>query len=139
MLGLLSLLGALGCYGLELDIVDIDYFTLRGYIMENEFKKWMKDNYSDNELADIANHGCSGGVGGMIYYRETEAIYTKYACELHEILKEYKENVGNFPDYVTDELGYFSRFTNAVVWFCAEIVAQEITQGEYISETELRG
>jgi hypothetical protein len=104
--------------------------------IKNEFKTWMIDNYSQNELADIANHGCSGGVAGMIYYKETEAIYTKYAYELGEILAEYKDNVGNFPDYVTNELGCFSRFTNAVVWFCAEIVAQEITQGEYTRETE---
>ena len=104
--------------------------------MENEFKTWIKDNYSHNELADIANQGCSGGVGGMIYYRETEAIYRKYAHELHDILAEYKDQVGNYPDYVIDELGHFPSFANAVVWLCAEMVAQEITQGEYSEVTE---
>jgi len=104
--------------------------------MQNEFKTWLKDNYSHNELADIANHGCAGGFGGMIYYRETEAIYRKYAHELHDILAEYKDNVGNYPDYVTDELGHFPSFANAVVWLCSEMVAQEITQGEYSEVTE---
>jgi hypothetical protein len=102
-----------------------------GVTMENEFKTWLKDNYSHNELADIANHGCSGGVGGMIYYRETEAIYKKFSFDLHEILEEYRDNVGTFPDYVISELGNSHSFANAVVWICAEMVAQEITQGEY--------
>jgi hypothetical protein len=102
--------------------------------MENEFKAWLRDNYSQNELADIANHGCAGGVGGMIYYRETEAIYRKYAHELHDILAEYKDQVGNFPDYVTDELGHFPSFANAVVWLCSEMVAQELTCGVYEDE-----
>jgi hypothetical protein len=102
--------------------------------MENEFKAWLRDNYSQNELADIANNGCSGGVGGMIYYRETEAIYRKYAHELHDILAEYKDQVGNFPDYVTDELGHFPSFANAVVWLCSEMVAQELTCGVYEDE-----
>jgi hypothetical protein len=67
----------------------------------------------------------------MIYYRETESIYRKYAHELHDILAEYKDQVGNNPDYVIDELGHFPSFANAVVWLCSEMVAQEITQGEY--------
>lgn len=102
--------------------------------MENEFKTWLKDNYSQNELADIANHGCSGGVGGMIYYNQTEGIYKKYTQELHDILAEYKDNVGNYPDYVIDELGHFSSFANAVVWLCSEMVAQELTSGIYENE-----
>lgn len=103
--------------------------------MENEFKTWLKDNYSHNELADIANHGCSGGVGGMIYYTETEAIYRKFAHELHDILADYKDATGENPSYVTEELCDFVRFSNAVVWLCAEMVAQEITQGEYQRES----
>ena len=102
--------------------------------MQNEFKTWLKDNYSHNELADIANHGCSGGVGGMIYYKETEAIYRKFSFDLHEILEEYKDQVGNFPDYVINELGNSHAFANSVVWLCSEMVAQEITQGEYREE-----
>jgi len=103
-----------------------------GVNMENEFKTWLKDNYSHNELADIANHGCSGGVGGMIYYNETEAIYHKYAHELHQIISQYEDDTGELPQYVIGELCVFSSFANAVVWLCAEMVAQEITQGEYL-------
>lgn len=102
--------------------------------MENKFKQWLVDNYEQNTLADMANHGCAGGIGGLIYYTETKAVYRQFAEDLHEILNEYRDQVGEWPDYVTSELGDFVRFANAVVWFCAEFMAQELTQGIYEDE-----
>lgn len=86
----------------------------------NQFKQWMIENYDHNQLADIANHGCCGGVSGMIYYTETAALYKRFAEELHELLAEYKDATGEQPRYVVDELGEYFRFANAVVWFAAE-------------------
>jgi hypothetical protein len=102
--------------------------------MSNTFKTWLQNEYEHNTLADIANHGCAGGIGGLIYYKETEAVYKEHQEALHDILNEYKEAIGEWPDYVVKELGNASCFMNAVVWFCAEWVAQEITQGEYVHE-----
>lgn len=104
--------------------------------MTNAFSQWMKETYSHNEMADMANHGCAGGVGGMIYYTETANLYKRFSEELHEIVAEYHDQVGQWPDYVADELGDFVRFANAMVWFCAEWVANEETRGEYQEETE---
>jgi hypothetical protein len=95
----------------------------------------MIDNYEHNQLADIANHGCSGGVGGMIYYTETEAIYKRFAHELHEIIAEYKDETGELPAYIVNDLDNHPSFMNSMVWFCAEWIAHELTQGEYIEET----
>ena len=102
--------------------------------MKNNFTQWLLDNYSQNELADMANNGCAGGVGGMIYYHETEVLYKRFAHELHDILDNFSDQVGEWPDYVTKELGHFKSFSNAVVWFCAEFMAQELTQGIYEDE-----
>ena len=103
--------------------------------MENTFKQWLVDNYSHNELADIANHGCTGGVSGMIYYRETLALYKEFAYELHELLAEYKDQTGELPPKVLEALSESATsFQNLMVWFGAEWVAQELTQGEYIDE-----
>ena len=102
--------------------------------MSNTFKQYLIDNYEHNTIADMANHGCSGGVVGMIYYTETLALYKEYSESLHETLNEYKDATGEWPSYVVDELGDEVRFANAIVWFCAEWIAQEITQGEYVEE-----
>jgi hypothetical protein len=100
----------------------------------NEFKQWLLDNYSHNELADIARHGCSGGVGGMVYYSETKELYTKFAEAIHKAVYEYIENIGEHPSNVIEEIGDFRSFANWMVWFAAEWFAHEITGGEYIEK-----
>lgn len=101
--------------------------------MENTFKQWLQDNYTHNELADIANHGCTGGVSGMIYYRETLALYKQFLEDLHELLAEYKDATGELPPKVLEALTEgATSFQNIMVWFGAEWVAHEITQGEYL-------
>jgi hypothetical protein len=98
------------------------------------FKQWMKDTYDREELETIAQHGCQSGVGGMIYYSETCALYDKHAEEMHDMIYEYKENFGDFPQYIIEELGCFTGFKNAVVWLCAEMIAQEMTNEEETEE-----
>lgn len=109
--------------------------------MTNTFKQYMTDNYTHNELADICNHGCASGcASGMIYYSETIALFDKYRDDLFEIMGDFQESMGescdNLPDYVAKNGATFATFANAVVWFCAEAVAHEKTQGEYISEDD---
>ena len=104
--------------------------------MSNTFKQWLTDEYSHNQLADMANYGCSGGVSGMIYYSETERIYHEHQEALHSIIAEYNDATGEWPDYIIKDLGDVVPFMNSVVWFAAEWVANELTQGEYISEEE---
>jgi len=99
----------------------------------SNFKEYLKENYGHNELADIANHGCSGGIGGMIYYSDCIRLYTKYADDIHEIMGQYCDETGEkYPEYVAKELQTFSGFACAALWFAAEWVANEITHGEYV-------
>jgi hypothetical protein len=87
------------------------------------FTEFMASNYEVDELADIAAHGCSGGVNGMIYYDETTAIYNEFADDLHSIVGEFKDETGMLPIYITEHLDNARMFRNAMVWFCAELVA----------------
>ena len=99
------------------------------------FKKWLTTEYSHNELADIANHGCSGGVSGMIYYTDCTKLYLEYCGDIHEIIAKSCDATGEeFPQYVAKELNNFDGFACASLWFAAEWIAHEITQGEYISD-----
>lgn len=101
------------------------------------FKKWLTTEYSHNQLADMANHGCSGGVSGMIYYTECKKLYSEFCGDIHEIFGEYCDATGeDFPPYVAKELQTFDGFACAALWFAAEWIAQEVTQGEYIEEGE---
>lgn len=109
--------------------------------MQNTFKQYMTDTYTHNELAEIAQHGCESGCAAtMIYYSDTEKLFDQYRNDLFEIMSNWMDETGedstSLPDYVAKRTGTFTLFANAVVWFCAEIVAWEKTQGEYIDEKE---
>ena len=99
------------------------------------FQKYITSQYSHNELADIANHGCSGGVSGLIYYTELKQLYREYAGDIHEIIGQWCDETGEkYPECVAKELGCFDMFVSAVVWFAVEWIAYQQTQGEYIEE-----
>lgn len=109
--------------------------------MQNTFKQYMAGTYTHNELAEIAHHGCESGCATtMIYYSDTEKLFDQYRDDLFEIMSNWMDETGQdstgLPDYVTKRTGTFRLFANAVVWFCAEVVAWEKTQGEYIDEEE---
>lgn len=104
--------------------------------MSNTFKQHMVDTYSHNELADMANHGANTGHHGLIWTNDIISLYTHHSEALHGILAEYKDATGEFPAYVIQFLDDVDQFQSAVVYFAAEWVANEITQGEYIEESE---
>jgi hypothetical protein len=96
--------------------------------MSNQTFKQFIQSYDQDTIQDIADHGCASAcVSGMIYYQETTDLYDLHCVELHEALDEYKECMGEWPSYVTDNLGCASLFKNSVVWLVAEIYAQELT------------
>jgi hypothetical protein len=87
-------------------------------------------NHDQDDIRTMAEHGCSGGVGGMIYYHETAAIYDQYADQLHDLVERLTAEFGAFPAYISDNIGTVASFKNAMVWLCAELVAQEILSTE---------
>lgn len=95
--------------------------------MQVTFKQWMKNTYDHEELQAIAEHGCASGVaGGMIYYSETCALYDKHAEELHDVLGDWIDEIGENPEFITKHLGHCASFKNAMVWFVAELYANDI-------------
>lgn len=96
--------------------------------MSNTFKQWMSEQYEFEELNDIANHGCASvAPGGMIYYTETTSIYDKHAEELHRAYGDYVTDTGEPVADVVENMGEVSMFKNALVWFVAELYAQELS------------
>ena len=99
--------------------------------MANTFKQHMAETYSHNELADMANHGANTGHHGLIWTADLLALYKEHSAALHAILAEYKDETGELPQYVLAHMGDEVQFQSSVVYFAAEWVAYELTQGEY--------
>ena len=97
------------------------------------FKNFIQ-SYDQDTLQSIAKYGCASAcVKGLIYYQETAELYDNYCVELHEAVDGYKECFGEWPKYIIDNLGCASLFKNAVVWFVAEMYAQEMaTEDVYL-------
>lgn len=95
----------------------------------SEFTKYMSNTYEAEELQEIATHGCASACpAGMIYYTETLALFDEYKHDLFEIIENWKDVTGEAPNItMTDG---FVQFANAVVWFCAEVVASELSETE---------
>jgi hypothetical protein len=94
----------------------------------NSFKEYM-ETYEIDELREIVEHGCvSGCAGGLIYYSDTCAFYDQFCDELHDMLGDWIDEIGETPTFITDQLGHANGFKNALVWFAAEQYANEIIQ-----------
>jgi hypothetical protein len=91
------------------------------------FYQWMQEQYDSEELSEIARHGCSSGcASGLIYYQETSAIYDRFADELHDKVTEYHSMTGSFPEFIIENFATSAVFKNAMVWFVAELYADEL-------------
>ena len=111
--------------------------------MDLTFKKWMLNQFTHNELADLCNHGAQNGFSGLIYYPETTALYNQYRDDIWDMLEEDRIQLG----YQTcleliasfngaKNVGSENQYKNLLVWYAAERIAFEITQGEYSSDDE---
>jgi hypothetical protein len=102
----------------------------------NTFKRWLDATYTDDDFYNIYHSGCQNGISGMIYYSETIELYDAFADDLHDIINEYHNMTGDMPQSIIKELGYASGFKNAVVWFCAEWLADEYITRKQTEEEE---
>ena len=76
------------------------------------------------EIKDVANYGCGGGVSGFIYYYETREFFNEYE---EEIEQELSEQLGD--DWMKVLVGHKDvhntmTFKNHCVWIVVETYCQ---------------
>lgn len=104
------------------------------------FKEWMATNFEHYQLADIVNHGIEGGFPGLTYYSETIELYKQFEEEIWDMLEEDAESEGKSALELIASFGGAknvcsgAQFENLLVWYAAERVAHELTQGEYLRD-----
>jgi len=98
------------------------------------FKNWMKANFSKEQLRDIAQHGADAGWGGLTYYSDTAALYSRFADEIWEALVEDAEEYGyrNVFEFIATfrlaDVANRTQVENLLVWYMAERTAQELAE-----------
>ena len=85
-------------------------------------------------ISDISKHGCSGGFGGIIYYKETVRFHDEHEEEIWDWLHEYAQQEGlKLVDKITQifkqvktDAGSLTQLKNQLVWWAVEVRAHEI-------------
>ena len=81
-------------------------------------------------VSDISNHGCSGGVCGIIYYSETVRFHDEHEEEIWDLLQEHADQEGlKLVDklaQVSKDAGSLTQLKNQLVWWAVEVRAQEL-------------
>jgi len=102
--------------------------------MPLDIKQWLRDGEKDEVflIKDIATHGCSGAVAGIIYYYETTKFHAEHEKEIWDLLFKYAEESGQeLVEFINSipiikKIGSHAQFVNALVWWAVEVRAQEI-------------
>ena len=99
-----------------------------------DIREWLRNGEKDNIflIKDIATHGCSGAVAGIIYYYETTKFHAAHEKEIWDLLYEHAQDAGEkLMDYIAaisimKDVGSHAQFLNALVWWAVEVRAQEM-------------
>ncbi len=76
------------------------------------------------EIRDVANYGCGGGVSGFIYYYETREFFNEYEEEIEQALEEIFGDRW-LSDMVASQLVHNTvTFKNYCVWVIVELYCQ---------------
>jgi len=102
-----------------------------------KIKEWLLDKEKEEGkgstvVKDVANHGCSGGVPGLIYYNETVKFHEDHEEEIWQMLEDYADGEGlklvDKMAQVCKDAGSLRQLKNSLVWWAVEVRAQELLQ-----------
>jgi hypothetical protein len=111
---------------------EIDVLGTQEWFLMPSIKECLAE-YEKQELgliADIAKHGCAGGVPGLTYYDETSSFYDQHEDEIWQVLTDTADAAG-----IKNGLQLFNIckdpsslrvLKNDLVWFAVEVCAQEL-------------
>tara|TARA_B100001248_G_scaffold100784_1_gene74911 strand:+ start:3397 stop:3696 length:300 start_codon:yes stop_codon:yes gene_type:complete len=86
-------------------------------MQESRLTVALDERFDDiEEIKDVADHGCEGGVSGFIYYSETRKFFDEYQEEIEQELEElygddYLKQILN-----TSSIQDVTQLKNHMVW-----------------------
>lgn len=118
-------------------IVDENYNQTFVENWPSSFKDWMQIQFNHSELADIVNHGVTGGRDGLTYYSETTALYNEYHKDIWNMLYDNCSSTSEFSIlyFIASFNGAINvenddHFKNLLVWYATERIAFSLINDE---------
>ena len=95
-------------------------------MQESRLTVALDERFDDiEEVRDVANHGCGGGVGGFIYYYETRKFFNEYEEEIEEELSEVLGDDWMAQCVASNSVNDTATFKNHCVWVIVELYCQD--------------
>ena len=83
-------------------------------------------------IKDIAKHGCAGGIGGLVYYRETSAFYDDHEAEIWAMVSDAADAAGILNGLMLYNIcknpDSLEILKNDLVWWAVEVAAQDLLE-----------
>ena len=83
-------------------------------------------------ISDIAKHGCAGGIGGLVYYRETSAFYDDHEAEIWAMVSDAADAAGILNGLMLYNIcknpDSLEILKNDLVWWAVELAAQDLLE-----------
>ena len=78
-----------------------------------------------DEIKNVAEYGCSSGVSGFIYYKETRAFFFEYEDEIEEWMNELYFGDNYLKEITDDDNVTINQLINKIVWIVVEAYCHE--------------
>ena len=85
-----------------------------------------------DEIKDVANYGCAGGVSGFIYYHETSEFFDEHEDEIYDVLNDAGYSMKNFVDTGST----ITSLKNEMVWCVVEMYCHGVINTQMQDEYE---
>jgi len=83
-------------------------------------------------ISDIAKHGCAGGIGGLVYYRETSSFYDDHEAEIWAMVSDAADAAGIANGLMLYNIcknpDSLEILKNDLVWWAVELAAQDLLE-----------
>jgi hypothetical protein len=94
----------------------------------------LTDRFTDaDEIKDVANYGCAGGVSGFIYYAECERFFDEHEDEIYNYLNDCGYSMKDFVHTGST----IRTLKNDLVWATVEAWCQAQTLGNELEAAAL--
>ena len=95
-------------------------------MQESRLTVALDERFDDiEEIKDVANYGCGGGVSGFIYYYETRKFFNEYEEEIEEELSEVLGDDWMAQCVASNSVNDTATFKNHCVWVIVELYCQD--------------
>ena len=86
----------------------------------------LDERFTDlDEIKDVANYGCSAGVGGFIYYSETRAFFLEHEDDIEDWMDELYFGDNYIKEITDDDSITVNGLMNKIVWIVVETYCQD--------------